>query len=168
MMACVGAYLFRSFGSKHLANLCEALGVSCSYSEAIVLEISSIVRADTSPEIEDGAFILFVFDKSDVNVNTLDSKIQINPAYNTIMHADTDTPLHWNPAQCEKMLVCLQYVLLIYKVLSSWPVKYWLQHQTSCGYLEIGLTPETYLVEAVVWSCRQAIWVTKLLYWQRL
>ena len=69
-----GTYLYRKFGSKHLVNLCSAMGFSCSYSEAMHVESSAIVRGEASPTIEKGAFIQFVFDNADVNVNTLDGE----------------------------------------------------------------------------------------------
>lgn len=70
----VGAYLYRKFGSKHLVNLCAALGFSCSYSEAMLLESSAIARDEASPNIERGAFIQIVYDNADVNINTLDGE----------------------------------------------------------------------------------------------
>lgn len=52
--------------------MCAALGFSCSYSAAVQLETSAILRDESSPPIEKGAFIQFVYDNADVNVNTLD------------------------------------------------------------------------------------------------
>lgn len=69
-----GTYLYRKFGSKHLVNLCAAMGISCSYSEAMLFESSAIVRGGGLPPIAKGAFIQFVFDNADVNVNTLDGE----------------------------------------------------------------------------------------------
>lgn len=68
----IGTYFYRKYGSKHLVNMCAALGFSCSYSAAVQLETSAILRDESSPPIEKGAFIQFVYDNADVNVNTLD------------------------------------------------------------------------------------------------
>lgn len=68
----LGAYLYRKFGSKHLVNICAAMGFSCSYDEALLVESSAIVQGEGTPPIEKGAFVQFVSDNADVNVDTLD------------------------------------------------------------------------------------------------
>lgn len=69
-----GVYLYRKFGSKHLVNLCAAMGFCCSYSEATLVESSAIMQKGDTPPMEKGAFIQFAFDNADVNVNTLDGE----------------------------------------------------------------------------------------------
>lgn len=69
-----GTYLYRKFGSKHLINLCSAMGFSCSYSEAVRIESSAIVCGESLPPLGEGSFMQFTFDNADVNVNTLDGE----------------------------------------------------------------------------------------------
>lgn len=72
LLSGVGTYLYRKYGSKHLVNLCAALGFSCSYSAAVQLETSAILREEATPPIEKRGILQFVYDNADVNVNTLD------------------------------------------------------------------------------------------------
>lgn len=64
--------LNRKFESKHLVNLCHVMGFTCTYSEATRVESSAIVRGQLSQLIEKSAFMQFVWDKADLNVNTID------------------------------------------------------------------------------------------------
>lgn len=50
------------------------MGFSSSYNEAMLVESSAIVRGGGTPQIENKAFIQFVYDNADVNVNTLDGE----------------------------------------------------------------------------------------------
>lgn len=67
----IGVYLYRRFGSKHLIDLLSAFGFSSSYTDASLLELSTILQSE-KPIIEKGTFCQFVFDNADFNVNTLD------------------------------------------------------------------------------------------------
>ncbi|GBM54505.1 hypothetical protein AVEN_228118-1, partial [Araneus ventricosus] len=67
----VGVYLYRHFGSKHLINFLSSLGFSCTYTDASVLELSTILQP-RKPTTQKNAFLQFIFDNADFNVNTLD------------------------------------------------------------------------------------------------
>lgn len=47
---------------------------SLVYSEAVRIKRASIARGESTPPIEKGSFMQFIFDNADVNVNTLDGK----------------------------------------------------------------------------------------------
>lgn len=68
----VGVTFHRKFGSKELIDICHALGFSCSYTEARTYEISAALQGKI--EIDEGAFVQFVHDNADWNVETLDGK----------------------------------------------------------------------------------------------
>lgn len=62
--------LHRLFGSKHLINMLNSMGICTSYSETAIY-LNSLTTAG-SPAIKEDAFIQHVFDNADVNVRTLD------------------------------------------------------------------------------------------------
>lgn len=66
----LGLTLHRLFGSKHLINMLNSMGVCASYSETS-LYLNSLITAG-SPVVKEEAFIQHVFDNADVNVRTLD------------------------------------------------------------------------------------------------
>ncbi|GBL91781.1 hypothetical protein AVEN_71415-1 [Araneus ventricosus] len=70
-MNAVSVYVYKKFGSKQLVELLLALGFASSYSETSILELSTIVRQEQIV-VNEGAFLQFIFDNADFNVNTLD------------------------------------------------------------------------------------------------
>lgn len=66
----VGAYMYKKFGSRNLIDVLSALGFSCSYKEATRLEQSAILHPEIP--VQDNAFMQFVFDNADFNIDTLD------------------------------------------------------------------------------------------------
>lgn len=68
----VGVALHRKFGSRELIDMCYAMGFCCSYNEVRNYEMSAAMQGGV--EFKDGAFIQFVYDNADWNVETLDGK----------------------------------------------------------------------------------------------
>ena len=68
----VGVTLHRKFGSKELIDMCNTLGFCCSYKEVRNYETSAAMQGEVC--VRDGAFIQFVYDNADWNVETLDGQ----------------------------------------------------------------------------------------------
>lgn len=66
----LSVHLHRRYGSKMLVDLLSNLGVCASYKEALKYEASVTVNRQTT--IDPEAYVQFVFDNADHNVNTLD------------------------------------------------------------------------------------------------
>ncbi|XP_063235988.1 uncharacterized protein LOC134538524 [Bacillus rossius redtenbacheri] len=62
--------LHRLYGSKHLIDLLSSMGVCVSYHEASIY-MNSLINAG-SPQVNEEAFIQYVFDNADINIRTLD------------------------------------------------------------------------------------------------
>ncbi|KAL7307866.1 hypothetical protein TKK_0000186 [Trichogramma kaykai] len=68
----VGVALHRKYGSRELIDMCHAMGFCCSYDEVRTYETSAAMQGQI--EVKDKAFIQFVHDNADWNVETLDGK----------------------------------------------------------------------------------------------
>ena len=68
----VGVALHRKFGSRELVDICHAMGFSCTYNEVRTYESSAALQGEI--ELKNGAFIQFVSDNADWNLETLDGK----------------------------------------------------------------------------------------------
>lgn len=68
----VGTYIYRKTGSKLIVQLLSKLGFSASYNRVQLYEASTIM--DPSKFSVSDAFVQFVFDNTDHNVNTLDGR----------------------------------------------------------------------------------------------
>lgn len=68
----VGIYILRKTGSRLIVNLLYKLGVSASYNAINVYESSIVI--DPPNKIVEDTIIQFVFDNTDHNMNTLDSR----------------------------------------------------------------------------------------------
>nr|CAH7764460.1 unnamed protein product [Callosobruchus chinensis] len=66
----IGTYVLRKTGSKLIVNLLNKLGVSASYYHTQLYEASTIM--DPPNMRKENAFVQFVFDNTDHNVNTMD------------------------------------------------------------------------------------------------
>lgn len=66
----LSAFFYKKYGSRKLIDIVSALGFCASYSEAVRLEVSAIMRP--SLQIDSTAFHQFVHDNADFNTCTLD------------------------------------------------------------------------------------------------
>lgn len=66
----ISAFLFQKYGSRRLIDILSSLGYCSSYTEAMMFEVSAIMRPPLN--IDDSAFSQFVFDNADFNTQTLD------------------------------------------------------------------------------------------------
>ncbi|GBN05256.1 hypothetical protein AVEN_116386-1 [Araneus ventricosus] len=66
----VAASLFQKYGSRRLIDTLSYIGFCSSYTEAMLFEVSAIMRSPL--HIDDKAFSQFVFDNADFNKQTLD------------------------------------------------------------------------------------------------
>lgn len=68
----VGVAMHRKIGSREMVVMCHAMGFSVSYNVVRTYEISAALQGDI--ELKEDAFIQFVSDNADWNVETLDGK----------------------------------------------------------------------------------------------
>lgn len=72
LLLAVGVTLHRTFGSKKMISIFNSLGNSCSYNEVRRYEASVTMQKELKIDID--AFVQFVYDNADFNVDTLDGK----------------------------------------------------------------------------------------------